>query len=179
LERAADHNGWYNHAVGYGVSARSDATSGIDGCQPDDTYSGPDSSSASVSRSCTDSAGNTGSDSKSFQYDATAPTVSINLSRDPDHGDWFNHAVGYRPVGSDATSGIESCQTGASYAGPDTASASVSRTCTDNAGNVGTGTRGFKYDATAPLVTVTPDRAADHGPWYNHSLTLSTDATDA
>src|SRR5204862_173341 len=74
LARLADHNGWYNHAVGYGVSSSSDSTSGIESCQPEASYSSPDSASASASRSCTDVAGNTGSGSVSFQYDGSAPS---------------------------------------------------------------------------------------------------------
>src|SRR5919108_656809 len=51
LDRAADHNGWYNHAVGYGVSASNDATSGIALWEAGGNYNGPDSAGASVSRS--------------------------------------------------------------------------------------------------------------------------------
>src|SRR5205823_12359772 len=106
--RTADHNGWYNHAVGYGVSAKSDATSGIDSCDPDATYSGPDNSAASVSRSCTDTAGNSASDSVSLKYDATAASVTVALARRVDHNGWYNHAVGYGvSAKSDATSGID------------------------------------------------------------------------
>jgi hypothetical protein len=39
------------------------------------------------------------------------------------------------------------------YGGPDGTSASVTGTCTDNAGNVGSGVFSFRYDATAPGVS--------------------------
>jgi hypothetical protein len=179
LARSADHNGWYNHAVDYGVSAKSDATSGIDGCDANATYSGPDTGSASVSRSCTDVAGNTASNSVSFQYDSTAPAVTLSPDRPADHNGWYNHALTLTADATDATSGKDTCQPALVYIGPDDGSASITRTCTDNAGNTGSDTFKFKYDNTNPLVTVSPDRQADHNGWYSHSLTLTTDATDA
>jgi len=72
--RAADSNGWYNHAVDVAFKG-SDATSGIDSCTSG-SYSGPDSGSASVSGTCRDAAGNTASASFGLQYDATAPSVT-------------------------------------------------------------------------------------------------------
>jgi hypothetical protein len=72
--RAADANGWYNHAFAVAWKA-SDATSGIAGCTSL-TYSGPDAGTGSVSGGCTDNAGNTSSSAFSFRYDATAPALS-------------------------------------------------------------------------------------------------------
>src|SRR5205823_2712309 len=166
--RSADHNGWYNHAVGYGVSAKSDATSGIDSCDPDATYGGSDNAAASVSRSCTDNAGNTGSDSVGFKYDATNPSVTVSLARSADHNGWYNHAVGYGvSAKSDATSGIDSCDPDATYGGPDNAAASVSRSCTDNAGNTGSDSVGFKYDATNPGIAFVGQSPAKNGYGWN------------
>src|SRR5207248_860997 len=54
--RGPDTNGWYNHAVGVTVTG-TDATSGIAACSGP-TYSGPDSSSATVNGTCVDNAGN-------------------------------------------------------------------------------------------------------------------------
>src|SRR5204862_2210385 len=94
LARTDDDNGCYSHAVGYGVSAKSDATSGIDSCDPDATYSGPDNSAASVSRSCTDTAGNSASDSVSLKYDATAQIGRAAWGGRVDHNGGYDEAVG-------------------------------------------------------------------------------------
>ena len=155
LARDPDHNGWYNHGVGY-RAVGSDATSGIAGCDAGAVYDGPDSETASVSLDCTDNAGNEGSGSKSFKYDDTDPSVTVNLARDPDHNGWYNHGVGYRAVGSDATSGIAGCDAGAVYDGPDSATASVSLDCTDNAGNEGSGS------AVVQVRQHRPDPLGDH-----------------
>ena len=75
--RAADTNGWYNHAVAVKFQGN-DLTSGLDpsSCTAT-TYGGPDDAAAKVIGSCTDKAGN---ESESFRYglkyDATAPTVT-------------------------------------------------------------------------------------------------------
>ena len=115
---------------------------------------GPDSATASVSLDCTDNAGNEGTGSKTFQYDDTDPSVTVNLARDPDHNGWYNHGVGYRAVGSDATSDIAGCDPGAVYVYP-TRRPPRSRPETDNAGNEGTGSETFQDDDTDPVVAVT------------------------
>ena len=74
--RAADSNGWYNHALTVTLS-RNDATSGIASCVPPQTYTGPDNPSAAISGTCQDKAGNVGYAVFSFKYDATAPTIGM------------------------------------------------------------------------------------------------------
>src|SRR5207249_2667623 len=110
--------------------------------------------------------------SPSFAYDATAPTgVATALARSADHNGWFNHAVGWATTGIDATSGIDTCSSG-TYIGPDTASTTVSGTCTDKAGNTSgsAASAAFAYDATGPSATAAADRSPDHNGWYNHAL---------
>jgi hypothetical protein len=69
--RPPDHSGWYNHPVSFSAHG-TDATSGVAACS-NPTYSGPDSSTASMAGSCTDVAGNTATRSTTFRYDATPP----------------------------------------------------------------------------------------------------------
>src|ERR671922_1116417 len=184
LDRAADHNGWYNHAVGYSITAKTDNLSGIDAasCDAAGTYSGPDGNPVSVSRSCMDVAGNTGSDSESFKFDDTNPSVTVALDRAADHNGWYNAAVGYSITAkTDNLSGIDaaSCDAAGTYSGPDGNPVSVSRSCMDVAGNTGSDSESFKFDDTNPSVTVALDRAADHNGWYNaavgYSITAKTD----
>ena len=73
--RAADANGWYNHAVAVAF-AGSDLTSGVEACTAT-TYGGPDSASASVPGTCIDRAGNVSAPlGYGLKYDETAPTVT-------------------------------------------------------------------------------------------------------
>jgi hypothetical protein len=181
LERAPDHGGWYNAPVGYGITTSADDLSGIASCQTDATYSGPDGEPVSVSRSCTDNVGNVGTGSASFGFDDTDPLVTVELRRAPDHNDWYNADVDYGvETSSDNLSGIDSCQPDETYSGPDSASASVTRTCADAAGNVGAGSADFQFDNNAPFDVATALlRAPDHGGWYNHAVDWETTGDDA
>ena len=178
LSRGPDVNGWYNHAVGYTISG-TDATSGIASCTTSN-YSGPDSSSVTVSGSCTDRAGLTSPTvSTSFKYDATPPSVTPTPARGADANGWYNHPVDVAFKGTDATSGIASCTSG-SYSGPDNGSASVTGTCTDQAGNAATASFSLKYDSTPPTVTgAAPSRPPDAGGFYNHAVIVTFAGSDA
>jgi hypothetical protein len=176
--RSPDNNGWYNHSVGVATSG-TDAMSGIASCTTV-TYAGPDSSSASVSGTCTDNAGNVSAPmTLTFQYDATPPSVSATPGRAADAGGWYNHSVDVAFSATDAVSGVDTC-TSASYSGPDNGSASVSGSCRDKAGNTAAATFALRYDSTPPSITGgTPDRAPDANGWYNHHLVVTFAGTDA
>ena len=77
------------------------------------------------------------------------PAVTAAPSRPPDHRGWFNHPVSIAFTGKDATSGVASCGD-VSYAGPEGPGLSVTGSCTDVAGNVGTAAFPLNYDASPP-----------------------------
>lgn len=84
--------------------------------------------------------------------DTTAPLVNGIFSRDPDTIDnWYTHPVTITWVGVDEEggSGIASCEDPVTYSGPDDANIVLEGHCTDNAGNIGTGSVTFNYDETA------------------------------
>ena len=176
--RGPDVNGWYNHPVAVSVSG-TDATSGIASCTSV-SYAGPDSSSATVTGSCRDNAGNVStSQSLSFEYDATPPSVTASPARGADSNGWYNHAVDVAFKGTDATSGIDSCTAG-SYSGPDSGSATVAGTCRDTAGNIGSASFALQYDATPPTVSgASADRPPDVNGWYNHAVVVTFSGADA
>ncbi len=169
--RGPDSNGWYNHGVGVAF-AGSDGLSGPVACTGGRNYTGPDSASVTVNGSCTDQAGNPAGAAVSFKYDATAPSASGSASRGPDSNGWYNHGLSVAFAGSDGLSGPVACTGGRSYTGPDSASVTVSGSCTDQAGNPAGASVSFKYDATAPDVEGRPSRAPDSNGWYNHGLTI-------
>ncbi len=130
--------------------------------------------------SCTDVAGNAGTQSLGFKYDQTAPQVTGSTpSRVADANGWYNHALTVGFQGSDATSGVDSC-TQAAYSGPDNQNASVPGSCRDKAANTSaTSTFALKYDATAPVMAQpVPSRAPDSNGWYNHTLTVGFGGSD-
>ncbi len=110
--------------------------------------------------------------------DASPPAVTASADRGPDSDGWYNHGVSISFSGNDGTLGVAGCSS-TSYTGPDSGNASVSGTCTDNAGNTGHETFELKYDATAPSVEAKPDRGPDSNGWYNHVLTVTFQGADA
>ena len=178
-DHPANSSGWFNSPVRFDIDG-SDQTSGIADCTSF-TYGGPDSASASFSGSCRDQAGNASSRAFALKYDATPPAVmSAQAARAPDAGGWYNHPVEIGFTGSDETSGIQAC-TAASYAGPDSATASVRGSCSDMAGNQsGPLDFGLKYDATAPVVSgAAPERPPDHAGWFSRPVRFDVTGTDA
>ena len=176
--RQPNGDGWYNATFSVGVSG-TDATSGIDACDPPRSYSGPDTSAGTMSGSCRDRAGNTATRALSIKYDGTAPQVTASPGRPADANGWYNAPVAVDLSATDGMSGVASCDGSASYRGPDSASTSVSGACRDNAGNVGSGSFPLKYDATPPQATATPSRTPNASGWYRSSLSISFAATDA
>jgi len=111
--------------------------------------------SQSATRTCTDLAGNSSSETVSgINIDKTAPAVGGTPARPADRNGWYNHAMSLTWSGTDALSGVSSCSSAATYSGPDSASASLSGQCSDRAGNQGSGSFALKYDATAPTVSI-------------------------
>jgi hypothetical protein len=152
LDRGPDSNGWYNHAVRAEFTG-DDGLSGIGSCSSAGTYSGPDGGSVSISGSCTDGAGNTGSGSVQIAYDATPPSVEAKPDRQPDKNGWYNRAVTVNFLGTDHASGIHICTAPAVYSGPDAPKASLSGICQDKASNTSQPKAvELSYDATPPLL---------------------------
>jgi hypothetical protein len=105
-----------------------------------------DEAALAVSCKVSDSGGST-EQTVLLHIDQTPPLVtSLTPDRAPDFAGWWNHPLGFTFAGTDATSGIASCAPTA-FSGPGT---QVTGTCTDNAGNVGSGTFNVPYDSTPP-----------------------------
>jgi len=92
--------------------------------------------------------------SQTVKVDKTPPTVTLAPDRNTDHNGWYNYAISWTVGASDLMSGVASKTADFSYGGPDSDPASVSASATDQAGNVGFVTANFKYDATAPVITI-------------------------
>jgi hypothetical protein len=159
-DRLPNAGGWYNAPVTFDTSA-TDLTSGVldTNCTADQPYSSPETTSTTVSGSCTDNAGNQASaSSATFGYDSILPVVSVTPDRLPNAGGWYNAPVTFDTSATDATSGVldSSCTADQTYSAPDTTSTTVPGSCTDNAGNQASASSAtFGYDSTAPVVSVT------------------------
>jgi hypothetical protein len=149
LARGPDVEGWYTSPVGATFKGN-DGASGISSCTSG-TYSGPDGPAVTLSGSCTDGAGNTGSTTATIKYDATAPTVAPAPERPPDANGWYNHPVTVAFSGQDAGAGVKECSPPIAYAGPDASPARLVGQCRDAVGHLSAPvTFELRYDGTKP-----------------------------
>jgi hypothetical protein len=94
--------------------------------------------------------------------DGTPPRVSGSAERQPDANGWYNHPIRFQFSGDDGMSGVESCG-GVTYTGPDTATARITGSCRDRAGNTGTTVPfEFKYDTTPPRLGKVRAKILEH-----------------
>ena len=109
-----------------------------------------------VSFYATDNANNVETPAKTvtIKIDKTAPAVTVTPDRSADSGDWYNHILSFIVTGTSTTSGAATCDAIPNYSSPDGASVSVSATCVNPAGNRASGSFSFKYDGTAPTITI-------------------------
>ena len=142
-------------------------------------YGGPDSAAATISGECRDLAGNKSIRSVVVKYDANAPQVTATPSRAANGAGWYNAPLSVSFAGTDPISGLASCVQPPEYSGPDNATASVSGSCTDHAGNIRNTSFGLKYDATKPQATAAPSRQPNANGWFNAALTVSFTGGDA
>jgi hypothetical protein len=173
-------NGWYksNVTLVWNVTDPESAVTKT-GCADQNITS--DQAEQTYSCSASSAGGNAGPVSVSIKRDATAPNVTANADRNtPDHNGWYNSPFTISFSGTDVgPSGLAGCDPDVNYNGPEGTGNNVSGSCTDDAGNSASATFGpFNYDATAPDVTASADRPADHNGWYNHALTVSFSGTD-
>jgi hypothetical protein len=178
-DRGPDHNGWYNHAVVFSAASSNEGPSGAGSCDPDETYAGPDDASASVSMDCTDGAGNTGSDSASFQYDGTAPTINATLTPAANGNGWNNTDVDVHFTCSDNLSGIDpayGCPADQTLMSEGLHTLHVSTA--DVAGNVVTASFDVRIDKTNPTITGSASPTANSFGWNNTNVTVSFSCAD-
>lgn len=121
--------------------------------------------------------------SVTVKRDANPPAVNgASFSRGPDANGWYSHPFSVSFSGTDpgSGSGIASCSS-PSYGGPDTGGATLTGTCSDQAGNVSAAASSavFKYDATPPSVSVSLSRGPDSGDWYNQPVAFSASGADS
>lgn len=93
---------------------------------------------------------------QSVFVDTTSPVVTGTPDRLPDNGIWYNHSLTITWTGTDnepGGTGVASCNPPTLYTGADGLSLIVTGNCTDNMGNVGTGTVTINYDGTLPEIT--------------------------
>lgn len=167
-------NGWYrgsthgdNVVLHWSVSFNATSSN----CLAAVTIPGP---TAGATQTCwaVNADGRTTAVTHPIKIDATPPSgITARFTRSSDFNGWYNHPVGIRWSGTDATSGVAGCSS-VTYRGPDSGAASVNGGCTDKAGNTAVRAVRLAYDATPPVlhgVTELSTAAADLLRWSSTS----------
>jgi hypothetical protein len=172
-----DCSGWYRANVSIDWTVLPTDATILTGCQ-DRTYT---ADTPGTNEFCSADDGTTVSVQLKIRRDATPPVVTGGSpARAADSNGWYNRDVLLTFKGTDQTSGIAAC-TATTYGGPDSAAASVTGTCVDNAGNTsGPLPYGLKFDGTGPEITsLAPERGPDFDGWYNRPVRFDVTGSDA
>ncbi len=145
--------------------------------QTDLTTQNPDGSPGQTISFCWDETKNQPCATTSL--DTNPPTVTGSISPSPNAKGWNNSTVTITWSGTDAESGIKSCDAPTVYSGPDAPGLNKTGHCTDNAGNIGSGNVTIHYDATKPVITGAPTTSPNANDWYRNNVTVNFTATDA
>jgi hypothetical protein len=179
-------NGWYTSPVTAAFTA-TDALSGPSTASRSVTSIGDGAAVVLASPAFTDAAGNTtpagAALSPAFKIDSQAPNAPMASVDPAPNGDgWNNHdvTVSFAPAGDHGPSGVDSCTADVTV-DVETASRTVSGTCTDVAGNVST-TRvvTVKLDKTRPTISdqVTVQGVEGANGWFTSDVEVTFEAQD-
>ncbi len=99
------------------------------------------------------------SEPQQFRVVDIPPTVTGELSREPNERGWYNSTVTIHWAGrSDIPSiTVVSCDPDTVYSGPDGESITITGHCVDNFGGIGNGTVVINYDSEPPVIDALPD----------------------
>ena len=149
----ANGNGWNNSDVTVSWNWTDESGgSGIDttNCTTSSTSVGE--GNIVLTATCQDLAGNQGTASYTVNVDKTAPTATATADLAPNGNGWNNSDVTVTFTGSDALSGMASCDA-PTVLSSEGAGQFASGSCTDLAGNSTSATAsGINIDKTAPIV---------------------------
>jgi hypothetical protein len=114
-----------------------------------------------------------------IRRDGTPPQVTgSSFERGADAEGWYNQPVTVAFTGTDATSGVASCDR-PTYSGPDGPGATLTGVCRDFAGNTSaSSTVNLKFDATPPAATAAAERPPDGKGWYRKPVTVRFTGSD-
>lgn len=149
-------SGWYTTPVSVVWETGDASTTG--GCESqyysqDTNYSVVPLAELPQSAFCSFTSGTlSGTVTEAIMVEISSPTASGVASRAPDDNGWYNHPVTISWTGS-AFSGLAACTAPQTWS-QDTTGATLTGSCTDNAGKVAAAAYTLKYDATPPALSL-------------------------
>lgn len=182
-------NGWYKTSPTVTFSCDDSGGSGVASCLADGETTNSktvgNGANQTIAGTATDYAGNSDTAQVSgLNVDSSAPNApTATLDPVPNSAGWNNSnvVVDFEAAGDNGPSGIASCTADVPVS-TETASQTVTGTCTDNAGNVSQPTQvTVKLDRTGPSIsdTVTVDGTTGDNSWYKSDVEVTFTGTDS
>ena len=183
LSPMPDAYGWNNSTVTVTFTG-TDSTSGIASCSGPVTISSQGANQTSPPGNCTDKAGNVSApvSATNINIEVTPPTVSDAISDSVPESStgWYTAPVTVTFAGTDPLSGVAPGACTAVTLSSNGAGQTVTGTCTNLAGDIGTLTvSGINIDTIAPIATAVASPPPNVNGWNNAPVTVSFVGTDA
>jgi len=179
---AANGAGWTNSSpvtVSWNWTDSGAGASGIDPANCTITSTASAQGSTTLTATCKDLAGNTGTASYTVKIDSIAPVITGSRTPAANGVGWNNTNVTVSFTCTDTGGSGVASSSGPTTLSTDGAGQSVTGTCTDNAGNSASATvSGINIDKTAPAISGSASPAANGNGWNNTNVTVSFTCTD-
>lgn len=171
----ANNDGWNNTQVTVSFTC-GDALSGIASCTGPQTVT-TEGKNQTVTGTARDNAGNTATDPAQVSIDATKPTITAKLDRNPNANGWYGADVTATYSSSDALSGIKSVSPVKTFG--EGADQSDTGTANDAAGNSASVTvSGINVDLTAPTINGKIISTPNANSWFSGDVTVQWTCAD-
>ena len=171
-------NGWYTSNVSVAWNW-TDAGSGVDPLHCTQTSTSSDEgATVTASSPCTDLAGNTASDSRSFKIDKTPSADAPVMTGTMGLNGWYTSNVSVAWNWTDAGSGVKPASCTTSSTAAEQGSITLMASCQDLAGNTGSGSYTAKVDTIPPVLSIPANVTANATSPAGATITFAAPATD-
>lgn len=167
--------GWNNTDVTVSFEC-SDNKSGIQSCPGPVTVT-TEGAGQVITGTAVDNVGNTASASVTLNIDKTPPTITANVDRPPDIGDWYTNDVTVSFECNDTLSLIKTCP-GPIVVDTEGSDQVITGTAKDIAGNTASASVSLNIDKNPPTIVAHINPPPNAAGWNNTNVTVSFECAD-
>ena len=176
LSTSANGNGWHKENLTISYTTQ-DNLSGVQ-ATPQNEVITTEGENQQITKTITDLAGNTTSQTTTINLDKTAPTIIANLSQQPNANDWFNQDITISYIAEDSLSGLEENPQD-DIITTEGENQQITKTVTDLAGNIASQTTTINLDKTAPTIAANLSQQPNANNWHKQDVTITFSKQDS